>query len=464
MDGYDTLAGPPLPEWFLFPSTAIFSLIVFYVAAKTKGRAARFLILACWFRYTLSSLQEYTYRPAFGTLSFIAVGSIVTIVTGLLVLEKRRFFKGALALPIAAVCGSIVLSGIVNQMPGAIMEPVLRFMFFAVICVAVWQALENKGAVILRRLLVVFIAPIADQVASVALGVVKSGEIDGSISYIGGFFHEQIFSLVMATCFLVTILASRIGRFQRLALCTISLAGIYLANYRTTIVAMVPLTMVAIFMGFPRTFRTKQRALVVIVVVTIGLGVMAFGTTAAQERFSDLDVVATQGTHLIKPPEQFRSAERRVLSARPYIWSWYIYAYAKAPKTQRIVGLGPDAWVGQFDEYAHNTLISFLYEMGLIGAAAILFLWLMMFRLALAAEPHLRPLLLSAHLSFFLLNMATMPFSQLEGDILYGMLCGYTLAKARFAKARGAIEMARLRRTGAYAQPGFARAAPMRVR
>ncbi len=34
--------------------------------------------------------------------------------------------------------------------------------------------------------------------------------------------------------------------------------------------------------------------------------------------------------------------------------------------------------------------------------------------------------LLAAHASFLLLNMATMPHWTIEGNILYGIICGYT--------------------------------------
>src|SRR3546814_8832044 len=44
--------------------------------------------------------------------------------------------------------------------------------------------------------------------------------------------------------------------------------------------------------------------------------------------------------------------------------------------------------------------------------------------------------LIAAHFAFFLLNMATMPFWQVEGLALYGLLCGYTIHAARAAARR----------------------------
>ena len=157
-----------------------------------------------------------------------------------------------------------------------------------------------------------------------------------------------------------------------------------------------------------------------------------------QDRFSDLGAI-TQGASLIRPPQTFSWSERRELSSRPYIWSAYIYAYAEASPMQKLIGLGPDSWEGKMENYAHNTLISFLYELGLAGVAAILLLWATMFRLAWSADRKSRALLIGGHLSFLVLNLATMAHWQVEGNILYGVLCGYTVAKARHARVSRAL-------------------------
>ena len=66
---------------------------------------------------------------------------------------------------------------------------------------------------------------------------------------------------------------------------------------------------------------------------------------------------------------------------------------------------------------------------------AILLLWGRMFRLAWSTDERTRTLLLGGHLSFLVLNLATMAHWQVEGNILYGVLCGLTIAKARQARA-----------------------------
>jgi hypothetical protein len=125
------------------------------------------------------------------------------------------------------------------------------------------------------------------------------------------------------------------------------------------------------------------------------------------------------------------------MSGRPLIWSSYIYAWADGTPLQHLFGLGPESWEGVFKVYPHNTLVATLYELGWFGVAAMIALWTVMFVAAASARGH-RFQLIAAHLAFFLLNMATMPFWQVEGLALYGLLCGYTVHAARASARRDA--------------------------
>ena len=431
------LAGPSLPGWFLFPATGIFAVLATYFILRTRGRAARFLLFACWLRYTLSSLHEFTYNEAIPGVKWVALGSLAILAIGFLVLEKRRFVARPFY-PVALICLLMLVSAVLNGNPSSALEPITRFMTFVLIAVALWQALETGGSAVLRRLLLVFIQPLTYQVASVLLGVPKSGELDGSLSYIGGYYHEELFSLIAATAFFVAVFANGLGKYTRLSICVLSLASIAAANYRTTMIGILPLALVALFTSMPRAFEPGQRRLARFLIIVGGIALVGTAAMVEQDRFSDLDAI-TQGTSLIRPPQTFSWADRRELSSRPYIWSTYIYAYAEASPMQKLIGLGPDSWEGKMENYAHNTLISFLYELGLAGVAAILLLWATMFRLAWSADRKSRALLIGGHLSFLVLNLATMAHWQVEGNILYGVLCGYTVAKARHARVSRAL-------------------------
>ena len=421
--------GPSLPEWFLFPAVALFAVATIYWIARTRGRAARFLLFACYVRYTLGALHEYTYREALFGLRWVAIGSVLLISIGLVVLDKRRIFSKPFV-PVALIFGLMIVSAIVNVEMTEAVDPLMRFVFFVIIAVSLWQALETHGGAVLRRLLFVFVQPLVFLAASVALDLPKSGELDGSLSYIGGYLHEELFSLILITVFLVTVLAKGLNPVARGALLVTTLVGLGLADYRTTIIAAIPLGAVYAITAAPRAFKPGQRKFITITIGAIACATFIAGVSLSQNRFSDLSEVTHLGD-LVKPPERYSFADQRILSSRPYIWSQYISAYIEAPMKQKIIGFGPDSWVGRFPLYAHNTVISFLYELGVLGVAALLWLWFSMAWLAFRAERHERPILIAGHFSFLLLNMTTMPHWQLEGNIFYGILCGYTIAKAR---------------------------------
>ena len=437
--------GPPLPEWCLFPATAVLALLMIYVIMRSRSRAERYLLFACWIRYVLSAFHQYTYQEVAAGLSLIALGSIGIVGLGALILDKRRFFIWPFA-PVALICVLMLVSGFLNHDPKSAIEPVLRYAFFVVIAVAFAQAVELGGPGVVTRLLWVFVTPITFQMLSIGLGVVKAGELDGSVSYIGGYFHEQLFSLILATCFVVTCFATQIRRWLKALLSVVSLVGIVLANYRTTVVGMTPLVFVQIFWGIPASVKPSQRGFVRSLLMVVAGCCAVVLAVAARDRFADLFTALSHGTGLIKPPQTFSLDDRHLLSARPYIWSNYIYAYDAGTPLEKFIGFGPDSWTQIFPIYAHNTIVSYLYELGVVGVAAILLLWATMASVAFRVEGQARMKVLTAHASFIVLSMATMPQWQIEGNILYGIICGYTLASARAARARAAPRRAAARR------------------
>ncbi|MBX9745840.1 MAG: hypothetical protein K2X34_02995, partial [Hyphomonadaceae bacterium] len=117
----------------------------------------------------------------------------------------------------------------------------------------------------------------------------------------------------------------------------------------------------------------------------------------------------------------------RLLSGRPRIWSMYIYGWSLGEPLQHLLGFGPESWAQIFPLYAHNTLVNYLFEFGIVGVVGVLFLWLSMLAAAFRVRHVHRPVLIGAHFSFLALNMSTMPMWMIEGNLLYGIICGYTL-------------------------------------
>jgi hypothetical protein len=306
---------------------------------------------------------------------------------------------------------------------------------------------RDGDARILGLLLWAFAPPLIYQALSVGLGVSKATESDGSVSYIGGYNHEAAFSIVLVTCFAIASLAPKINPVVRIALLAACFAGIFAANYRTSLIALAPLAFGFFVFGIARGAGQGRG----IIVSLIGLMAMAGAAVVANmvmsDRLSDLNTVASETGDLVRPPEEFTEAERLLLSGRLYVWNQYLDEYSSGSDRQLLFGFGPDSWIERFGLYAHNTIVSYLYEFGLAGATLIILIWLaMIWRTFRVRDWALRGQLICAHVAFILLNMATMPFWQIEGLIFYGLLCGYTLCVSSASATRPQTLVASFRR------------------
>jgi hypothetical protein len=216
---------------------------------------------------------------------------------------------------------------------------------------------------------------------------------------------------------------SMTASYARLA---ISVAGIALANYRTALLATaLPAASLAVS-KLMRRFVPKQRSVVFVFLGVVTVFVFLGIATLARERFADIGTTLDKGASLIQPPESFTRQETRLFSGRVYLWSRYIDAYLNGDIINILVGFGPEAWLDRFSLYAHNTFISYLYELGVFGLAAFVWLLISNFLTALRTRGDERLVLTSCHIGFFVLNLATMPIWTLEGAILYALLLSQT--------------------------------------
>src|SRR5262249_43916236 len=149
----------------------------------------------------------------------------------------------------------VMISGLLNHQYAGLINVIVKFGYFIVVTLGVFQALEKIGE---RRfmpmLLWAFAPPLVLQALSIISGTVKGSEADGAASYIGGYNHEAAFSVILANCFFVACFAEGANRAFKNGLILICLAGIYLANYRTAIVAIAPLVIAQYSIGITGRF------------------------------------------------------------------------------------------------------------------------------------------------------------------------------------------------------------------
>jgi hypothetical protein len=417
-----------LPAAALYPTSVLAVLMLGYALTRTQHLAGRFLILIIWLRYMMQVFPDITHPPDFAGFSLNAWTSLAVCALGAFVVKHRLRVIGRLPI-VLILMGVIVLSGTINDAYAGMVETLLKWGYFFIVALCVYDCIQRDGdARILAPLLWAFVPPLMLQAVSIALGAGKASESDSSISFVGGFSHEAAFSMVLVACFAVASFAPRLNPVVRVGLLTACVIGIFAANYRTALIALAPLAIGYVTFSTARSFTSRQRIFVGAAALVGAIGVTLLAAWALRERMADIAAAAGDDA-LFKPPGDFNQTERALFSGRIYIWSSYLHAYLAGDDLRILFGFGPDAWVGVFNTYAHNTVVSYLYEFGLFGAALIVVVWLgMLLRARAIADPWQRGQVMFAHLGFIVLNLATMPHWQLEGLIFYGLLCGYTIA------------------------------------
>ncbi len=392
---------------------------------RFRDAVTSFLLLSIWMRYSLAAFHEFTYSPIGPGLSIAAMSSVLVVAVGLPIIGIRFLLLRRL-LPVYAIMLAILISAAASaQWIGAVNE-LVKWTYLIVLSLAALIAISRHGADrIFGAFTVVFVGPIGAQWISVAMGLHLTNK-DGTFCFIGGYQHEQMFSIILLTFLFVTCFQRQLSVVSTLIRLIVVAVGLALANYRTSVLAAIlPFAALLISMLMARVVR-GQREVVLVVVGALSVILLVAGANLAQDRFSDLGSAVHKGASLIQPPQYFTTDERRLFSGRAYLWSQYIDSYLEGNAIETLVGFGPEAWVGRFALYAHNSFISYLYELGLLGAAA--FVWLLAANLmaAVRLSDRRRFVLIACHVGFFVLNLATMPMWAIEGDILYALLLAQT--------------------------------------
>lgn len=435
-------------QWALPPAAALPVLLILLIALavavmRLKTRAARYVLITLWLRFAMDCFSSFSLREAAGGVTWNAVGSILFTAAGLLVIRHRHLLLAVLV-PIYGLLAVMAVSSFANGVPFAMVEQSAKFGLLVCMIVAAYEAANDEGPERFAAwLMVPFLLPIAMQAVSLALGIGKVAEGDGSVSYVGGFFHESTFSISIAAGLVALCFAGRASSPSRIVFLLASAGALIAANYRTTVIAMLPL-LIYLLASIPvLAVRRNARLLVasvgaLVAIVAISVAISSVNLEFGQRAQSVIDF-ATSPADLIRPLDSFTEDERRQASGRSYVWSKYVEGFNRSPPLQKLIGHGPDSWEAVFNVYAQNTVISYLYEIGWIGAGIVIILWLVMLLQVFRTPPAVMPALLLLHFGYAVLNMSTQPFWAVEGLMMYGLICGFTLhyAYARIAAPQG---------------------------
>jgi hypothetical protein len=395
---------------------------------RIAGRSTFFLFGVMWVRLLLAALHPFTYPPALAGLSINALFSIMVVGLGVLVLNLRTWRLkrlGSIYLMIAMCLLSAAFNG--GPLSGMVVA-ITKYAFLATIVVAAFDVFSrHRSGDVFLAILTAYAAPMILLGLSVATGLGKGNEEKPeTISFVGGFYHEATFSIVVftvlaAACFLDM-------RRNRIALPVIVLSsiGLVFVNYRTALIAALPLIVSALYFRSIRKFAPRDRMIVSVLLITLGVGGLIVATVALQHRYEDISVAIGRSTDLIKLPEHFTADERQLFSARLYIWAMYLWAYAQGDFRNWLFGFGPEFSDNAMPVHAHNTFVGTLYDLGLFGLIGVILLLVVSTFSALRVRGPMRPLMVATNGSFLIFNLATMPLSIIEGDLLFGLLLAAT--------------------------------------
>ena len=403
-------------------STATFMLILRELKYFRGDFLTQFLFFAIWARYVLSAFHHWTFDPFAANVSINALSSVTVALVGLIFIPLKYMQMKKLNIFYLMVF-IILISGLINgEIKGLVAEG-LKWLYFLSVALMFFRAIECYGRErVFRGVLFCFTTPVMLQVASIIVGYYKEGP-DGSVSFIGGYFHEAVFSIVLlTTMYVVTIINWRSSLGASLIIIALFI-GIAFTNYRTTMLAALPILFVYFWARADRAEPFVPRKLLRLPVLIGGISIAVLFETEIKERFADLIVILNGASDFIKNPDYYTHEEQDIFSARIYLWALYIQAFLEGNMVHKVLGFGPESYVETMPKHAHNTFISFLYEYGVVGLA-ILITWVgQNIRWALKSkDATIATFGVSGQIAFFLINLGTLPFWQIEGLIFYALL------------------------------------------
>jgi hypothetical protein len=405
------------------------ALIIGKTIKEDCSKAMAFALFAVWLRFALSAFHEFTHEPLLAGLSINALGSIFVVISGIIYLPTQSFLMRKLV-PLYLFLFIIILSGLYNLLIIDLINAIVKWAYFLVLALAILLAarIHNLNSTLLT-LLKAFYLPVGLLVLSIVLGESKATEQDGSVSFIGGYSHEATVSMVIISFALIISLIDKTYLKYRTILFFFALVLLYLVNYRTALIAVIPMILVFIFTGTQQKMPKKYHLAAfgcLSISVLIGFYIIAGNMS---ERFSDISLVLANWPELLKAPIYFSQSEKAIFSSRVYIWSQYVSEVYNSGMAQQIIGHGPESWKGVFHIYAHNTYISYLYEYGYVGLCAFAVFIVSIFVNTLKIENAiLRFMLLGSLLGFLTMNLATMPLWNIEGLITLAIIYSVVLA------------------------------------
>lgn len=391
------------------------------------SKETRLIFWIVFVRFVLASFHYASYAKLIGPFSLVSLYSIALVIflfvyfilNGIKIRTDASFFC------IGGVLSLMLISAVINSHVVASVASIVKWLLLLQLINLVLYALEKDGwNKVLLSIGFAYLYPILMLLLSIFFGVSKATENDGSTSYVGGFSHEAVFSVMIFSGMSIYLIRYFLKDNARGALFCLGITLVLLSfiNYRTTILAFLGLGAVVGLMVF------VNLSLLYKVILSVGVSLLfvvliSFDLSMVADRFNEIPEVLSMSSNFKVFPEYFSVDERRYFSGRIYFWSLYVSEALEGTTLQVLFGHGMDSWKVFFEKYAHNTFVSFFYELGFFGVITLIVFFIALFVTSLKGrDENLSYLLCGLLFAFFILNIATMPLWQIEGIIFLSVL------------------------------------------
>lgn len=402
-----------------------FYAYIFCVKSTNFSRSDFFILFYVFgFRFLLSSFHGFTFPPLFGGLSLISIHTITSVlfISGFVFLNRFVYYKFSLVLVFVFIS---LISALMNNSWIYSTPELIKILYFFLLIVYLFNSSLRYNLSQISYALILFALPVSiTQIFSFLLGQGKATEGDGSVSYIGLYFHEAVFSSVMLFLMFLSVYLFSIKfkpRFSIFVL-VLSIISIALSNYRTTFLSALPLMfffLILISVKFDKFSKLIIGALLLVLVAS-AMPILVFS-----DRFYDLYLAFENLHYVFVSPDLFDRPMMQIMSGRLYFWSQYIYEFSTGSFYQKLFGNGLGAWQDWASLYAHNQFVSYLYELGFLGLLIVILMYLYPIYNVLSVKPfsHIQSkLIIFFVISFSLLSMSTMPLWSIEGIFIFSYI------------------------------------------
>tara|TARA_B100001063_G_scaffold70884_1_gene64981 strand:- start:3186 stop:4478 length:1293 start_codon:yes stop_codon:yes gene_type:complete len=406
---------------------AAFYALSFYYMKKTLCLSISFIftiIFIVGLRFLFSSTYEISFLPMIGGLSLISLHTLLSLILMMIIVPKTYFKHKYIGLFYIYII-LMFLSAFYNGIFSIALPDILKFIYLLLFMMALAHFVNIYSSERLMKALITLILPVIFlQVLSIVFGYAKDTEADGSISYIGSYSHEAVFSFVCLIGIYLSCFLYVLSREKKWLLCvSILLISIYFANYRTTILASLPVIFFICYLT--STERLSHKYKLILKIVSTFLVAIIIYKILSSERFADIVLIFDVFDAYLLDPAFYDRSTIQIFSGRLYFWAQFYQEYLQSSPMQKIIGSGSSAYIIWAEKYAHNQFVSIIYELGLIGFIVINMIFFrpyFYYFINKGSRNKVTKTSLLALTGMVILCQGTMPLWSIEGSICFSII------------------------------------------